>query len=259
MITVDFVMNKFTEFKTELLTILKTEISTSITSALTAFRTEINQKFTDFKESHTKSTEEKISNIDKKQAEYETQMLDKITSLQSEIKDLRKMNETLVSRMVDSEDRGRKLNLVIGGLPADVNSTCQEIVERMFVNNLLIPSDVVRKFLYRNIHFLGQPRSGKSRSIIVAFVRQTDRDYVFQRANKLKGTEISLRPNYSEETRCIKDDLMKKRLELKSKGLNVRVVEVKYKPMLQKMGRNGRWEKYNPMDEDDDVVFQDAE
>lgn len=259
MITVDFVINKFSEFKTELLTTIRQEISTSITSALSVFRDEINQKFTDFKESHTKSTEEKITNIDKRQTENEMLMLSKIQFLEGEIKDLQKKNETLVNRLVDSEDRGRKLNLVIGGLPADENSTCKEIVENMFVKDLQIPREVVGEFLYRNIHFLGQPRAGKSRSIIVAFVRQTDRDYVFQRANKLKGTEISLRPNYSEETRNIKDNLMKKRLELKNKGLNVRVVEVKYKPMLQKMGRNGRWEKYIPTDEEDEVDFHDAE
>ena len=90
MITEHFVLNKFSECKTELLTTIRQEISTSITSALSVFRAEINQRFTEFKESHTKSTDEKITNIDKRLTENEMLLLSKIQFLEGEIKDLQK-------------------------------------------------------------------------------------------------------------------------------------------------------------------------
>ena len=170
---------------------------------------------------------------------------------QTNYDDLRIKCENLLERCINSEDRSRKTNIVISGLQTDENLTVEKNVERMFVDKLNIPSEKVDTFLYRNIHFLGANKQGKSRSIIVAFLKQTDRDLVFSKAKELKGSSISIRGNYSFETATRKNDLMLKRKNLISQGFKARVIEKNYKPQLQVLGDNGHWKKHEDEDQDD--------
>ena len=124
-------------------------------------------------------------------------------------------------------------------------------MQAMFVNLLNIPREKVDSFLFRNIHFLGANKQGKPRSIIVVFLRQTDRDLVFSKAKELKGSNISIRGNYSFETATRKNDLMLKRKNLISQGVKARVIEKNYKPQLQVLGDDGRWRKHEDEDKDD--------
>ena len=165
----------------------------------------------------------------------------------------------LRQRAIESEDRGRRLNIIISGLKQEGNETPEQIVNNFFRNKLQVPSDIVAGFHFRNVHFLGKPQtSGKPRSIICAFLKQTDKNYIIQRGYLLKGSDISMKCNYSPETREVKDSLMMKRKSLKmSEGKNFRVVDVKYYPTLQMEQSKGKWVKYIPRedDEENDDVF----
>ena len=80
--------------------------------------------------------------------------------------------------------------------------------------------------------------------MIVAFVRQTDRDLVMSHGKNLKGSQISLKQNYSPETREKKDELLTLKKSLSSQGMKLRVVERSYRPTLQILGPNNRWSQY---------------
>ena len=62
-------------------------------------------------------------------------------------------------------DRGRRLNLVMAGLEPNENLTCKQIVEQMFVRDLKLPQHSVDALIYRNLHYIGNFKPGKSRSI----------------------------------------------------------------------------------------------
>ena len=252
-VTATFVTNELERFKAEILADIKTQITTCITTALKDFKEEIKKDIEEWKAEQKEIMDEKIEAAEKK---YQLMLNEQ----KKELEEMKNTCELIIKRQVEQEDRGRRLNLVVSGLEPNENFTCQQIVEQMFVRDLKIPQDSVDAFIYRNIHYIGNFKPGKSRSIIIAFCRQTDRDLVFSKASELKGTRISLRPNYSPETRNIRDELMKKRIELKAENLKVRLVEKFYKPELQVLQRNGKWLKYTPPTEDDDEVgFLSAE
>ena len=252
-ITAEYVLNKFDTFKSEILQTLREEMKTCVSNEFAKFRQEMDAKF----EEHTKSRELMEQQLNTKSDELEGKLNERMDVQEIKLHSIMEKIEGMLNRQVEMEDRGRRLNLVISGIEADQNSTCQEVAENFFINKLKIDRTTVDTFLYRNIHYIGAEKPGKGRSLIVAFVRQTDRDMVFSCGNKLKGSSISLKPNYSPETRAVRDRLMKKRLELKSSELNVRLVERKYKPELQVQGQNGRWSKYDVSDgdADDDEYF----
>ena len=60
----------------------------------------------------------------------------------------------------------------------------------------------------------------------------------------LQGSNISLKANYSPETRAKKDELLKLKRSLSTQDMKLRVVERNYHPTLQILGPNNRWSKY---------------
>ena len=152
--------------------------------------------------------------------------------------------EGQLSRSIEAEDRQRRLNIVVSNLHVDSELSCIENTENFFKEKLQIPQEKINTFIYRNAHYLGKEQQGKGRSLICAFVRQTDRDYVMSQGKHLKGTDISLRPNYSPETRAKKDETLNLKKSLQEQGMKMRVTERNYQPILQIMGENNKWSKY---------------
>ena len=253
-VSADFVTKQFELFKEAMLATVRTEIKSGLENELKSFREEMQTKFDNWTKKQDTDQELRLKEIQVLHRQVEIDLEAKILEQQKNHEELTKKYEELLTRFINMEDRSRKTNIVISGLKINDEISCKENVENMFVNHLNIPRDTVEGFLYRNIHYLGSVKPNKSRSVIVAFLRQTDRDLVFNAANYLKGSDISMRGNYSSETAAIKNDLMLKRKGLINSGYKARLVEKNYKPCLQIQNDAGRWIKYEENAGNRDVV-----
>ena len=95
----------------------------------------MNAKF----EEHTKSRELMQHDLNTKSDELEARINGRMDVQEMKLHNIiEKLKE-----MVEIEDRGRRLNLVISGIEADLNSTCQEVAENFCTNKLKIERSTV--------------------------------------------------------------------------------------------------------------------
>lgn len=131
-----------------------------------------------------------------------------ITDLTSRFADLEKQTaridtieqtvHSLQAKVVDLEDRSRRSNLIVFGLPEDPKETDailkQKVLTELFNNKLGVPCSSVGR-----IHRLGKPR-GNIRPVIIFFQNYNEKQEVLQNAHKLKGTKLSIQNDYSKPT-----------------------------------------------------------
>ena len=244
-ITAQYVMLQLAILKDEILKGVEDKIKKVIQEELNTFRTEIHDKLEKLETEQQKFTNDKIAELEEIHRIKEDALSKRIDELENQCKLLVTKCDNLLQRDVAAEDRQRRTNVVVSNYKSDTNISCEENAERFFTEKLLIPQDQVKKFLYRNVHYLGRELPNQGRSFIVAFLRQTDRDLVMSYAKNLRGTDISLKPNYSPETRAKKDEMLKMKTSLQNEGLKMRVVERAYQPMLQVQSSNGKWSQYD--------------
>ena len=170
----------------------------------------------------------------------------KYRNLESENQKLKADLEIWCKRIIDNEDRSRRLNLVIDGIMLPEGRSYTKTVNQFFIDTMEVPSEIVEDFRYRAVHPLGPVQGNGTGKLIVAFTNQDERDMILSKASILKGKPISVKPNYSRETAKHKDNLMVLRKTLISQHKAARVIEHKYYPTLQVKGGNGRWKEYDP-------------
>ena len=243
-ISAEYVMLQLSILKKEILEGIREEVKTAVKKEFEDFRKEIDEKLEKNKSEQEVYVNEKIKEVQELHQIEKNSLLQRLDKMEDNFQLLMNANDSLLQRCIDAEDRQRRLNIVVSNLEIDPNLSCIENAEKMFVEKLKVPNDVVNNFLYRNAHYLGREERGKGRSLIVAFLRQTDRDLIMSYGKNLKGTDISLRQNYSAETRGKKDELLKLKNSLASDGMKLRVVERRYKPTLQILNGN-KWTDYN--------------
>ena len=244
MITAEYVLNTFKAFKDEII------------SEVNAVKTELSKEIKELRD----SLDEKVKEEVLKAVNHSTcKLKNDILELQTKCAHLSEENQKLShemkifkERVIEQEDRGRRLNLIIDGIADPEEGNFEESVSDFFIEKLSIDRDKVQSFNYRNIHPLGKKTQDNTRKMIVAFTDQRDRDFILNKAPLLKGSDFSIRANYSPETAKMKDQLMKTRRTLLNDRKQARIVEQKYKPILQVKNANGRWEQYKC---DDDEFF----
>ena len=243
-VSAEYVMLQLSILKKEILEGIREEIKTAVKNELQDFRKEMDDKLEKNKSEQIDFVNEKLKEVEELHQIEKDSFLKRLDELEEKFKIMVVANDSLLQRCIDAEDRQRRLNIVVSNLEIDPNLTCIQNAEKMFIEKLKVPQETVNKFLYRNAHYLGREERGKGRSLIVAFLRQTDRDLIMSHGKNLKGSDISLRQNYSAETRGKKDELLKLKSSLSSDGTKLRVVERRYKPTLQILNGN-KWTDYN--------------
>ena len=135
-----------------------------------------------------------------------------ILELQTKCENLIEENQKLSSemqifkhRVIEQEDRGRRLNVIIDGIADPEEGEFEESVNNFFIEELRIDRDKVQSFSYRYIHPLGKRTKENTRKMIVAFTDQRDCDLILNQAPLLKDSNFSLKANYSPETAKLKD------------------------------------------------------
>ena len=144
-------------------------------------------------------------------------------------------NEKMI---LNQEAHSRRRNVIINGLHETDGEEIGEVVREFFTDKMKIPEGVVDNFLYRDFHRL--PRSNKApptsaKPIIVAFIKQSDRNLVMRKAYELKGTTISIKSDLPKFLNELRSEMLKERTRLKEANpeIAVRVSERMYKPVLQ--------------------------
>ena len=244
-ITASYVMLQLAVLKDEILKGIEEKIRKVVKEELETIRTEFDEKLQNLKAEQTAYTEEKFAELKEIHQIEETSNSQRLNELENKFKLMVKNYEKLLERDIAAEDRQRRTNIVVTNLKVNNDISCQENAENFFQEKLKIPQEKIKQFIYRNCHYLGREQPGHGRSLIIAFVRQTDRDFVMSQAKNLKGSDISMRPNYSAETRAKKDEMLKLKQSLQNDDIKLRVVERSYQPVLQIMAPDGKWSAYD--------------
>lgn len=156
---------------------------------------------------------------DKKISDLEAKNLRLENDLSTANNQLRAYKDSLnkaEARISENEAHSRRLNLVFGRIPESKDENIRDTINQVLIDNLKIPKERAEGFLLRDIHRLGKNKSNttngaasdKPRNIIVAFLMQQDRNYVYSMAKNLKGSTISMRPDLVKEMALIRDNLL---------------------------------------------------
>ena len=145
-------------------------------------------------------------------------------------------------KMVLAEGHSRRLNLIINGIVEGENEVTKDVVQDFMMSKLHMDEAVVKNFLFRDVHRLAKGKkpdgsaSDLPRPIIMAFIRQQDRNSVLRQASELKGSNISLKSDLPRALNNLRSEMLKERKRLIALNPNVkyRVAEVSYRPCLQK-------------------------
>ena len=161
--------------------------------------------------------DKKISDLESKNKRLEDDLL----AANNQLKMCRESLNKAETRIIENESHGRRLNLVFGKVPESKDENIRETINKVLIENLKIPQERAEGFLLRDIHRLGKSKStlntasgvdtNKPRNIIVSFLMQQDRNYVYSQAKNLKGSVISMRPDLVKEMALIRDDLLLQR------------------------------------------------
>ena len=140
------------------------------------------------------------------------------------------------------EGHSRRRNIIINGKTEVKGENMEEVVQEFLVDDLKLDPAVVQTFLFRDMHRLPKAKNRDGtlkegpRPIIVAFLRQKDRNAAMRNAFNLKDTAFSVKSDLPKKLNELRGKMLGERTRLK--GLNphirYRVTERSYKPVLQK-------------------------
>jgi len=108
-------------------------------------------------------------------------------------------------KTVDLEDRNRRNNLRIVGIAEGKDETFEEVLKK--VTNLLIEDlEITEPVIIERAHRVGKLLD-KPRTIVCKILNWQDKENILSRARKLKGKNIFINEDFSEETTRIRKEL----------------------------------------------------
>ena len=159
-------------------------------------------------EQHLMDLNKTVNFICEKFDEYERDRAEKkkiISELQKNVNDMSATIESLKGCLDRQEQYSRRNCLLIHGLPESKNENTDELVIDTIKEKM---GEEIKKNEIDRSHRLGAPKNnGKSRPIIIKFVRYNTRCRIFKNKKKLKGKSIS-----------VTESLTKKRMEALKKA-----------------------------------------
>ena len=139
---------------------------------------------------------------------------EKLQTLTDGLAELKSLNEKLSAKLLNSVAHSRRLNLHFLGLDEQKDEDVMVKVNTFLVNTLQIDPVTVDAMLIRAAHRLGVFKQGKTRAIIVGFVRMADRDLIYSKAYLCRGTDFAVRIDLPPELVTVRDEQLLLRKEL---------------------------------------------
>lgn len=164
-------------------------------------QTAIREDIKEIRESFTK----KIDSLSQKFQKLEEEVLslridgEEVKRLDGTIRDMARTISMQQEKLVDLEDRSRRNNLVVFGIPEPENETHEALKEKM-VDSIFRDKLGVTVRSVERIHRLGARREGKTRPVIMKLFNSSEKAEILKNCRKLKGTRISINNDYSQAT-----------------------------------------------------------
>ncbi|XP_070390645.1 uncharacterized protein [Dermacentor albipictus] len=150
----------------------------------------------------------------------------KISVLEKSVKHFEKVLAAQDKKLNDYEDRARRNNLVVFGIPEKPDET-SDMLEDMVVRQICHDRlGIVVKSLER-IHRIGRLRNNKPRPIILRLYNFREKDSIMKVCFKLKDTGVSISHDYSQRTLAIRKKLWQSIGTDRKAGDRVRLVHDK--------------------------------
>ena len=197
---------------------LKTSLELKITNLTTLIEENIN------------TTKLKLEAQDLKISELEADLNTQKIVNKKQAKQINELSELLD----DTISHGRRLNLLIDGVPEVNKENTKQVVFDFLIKDMKLPRDDVEKYVYRDLHRLGswvvkddgcvyrkqttgrQTTPPQPRTIIVAFTTQSDRNQVMASAKNLKDSVFSIKPDLSAAMSNVRNKLLTIRRDIKN-------------------------------------------
>ncbi|XP_065674042.1 uncharacterized protein LOC136090987 [Hydra vulgaris] len=133
-------------------------------------------------------------------------------------------NNDLKLKSVDAEDRNRRNNLRLDGLPESRDEKdwekTKEKVRKLFAENL----NIKREIKIERAHRVGVSNENRERTIVMKLHDYEDKKTITDNASKLKGTNIFINEDYCSTTRKVRKELFAKAKIHRQNGYYAKVV-----------------------------------
>ena len=214
-------------------------IRDDINKKMDNLRTEFTSQFTNFMEKVTSKLEIQENRI----GELETDKLklkEEVRSFKEDLSNVETKMKHMENRLIDSEAHFRRLNLIISNVKEEEGENVKDKVFDLFKNELKIKPERVENLLLRDLHRLGKIKTNvstnttKHRNIIIAFLKQEDRNMILEHCKNLKDKSVSIKVDLPLELSKVRDELLTKRRVIKDfkSNLVANLVYRAYKPVL---------------------------
>ncbi|XP_075740604.1 uncharacterized protein LOC119185373 isoform X1 [Rhipicephalus microplus] len=141
--------------------------------------------------------------------------------LDKKVKDMEK-------KLVDLEDRGRRNNLLVFGVPEKQNET-QADLEQSVVKGIFEEVLGTKITSIERIHRIGRSHSRKPRPVILKLFDYREKINVLKNGYKLKGQRTSIAEDFSACTRQKRRNLWESTTDIRKSGKKVKLIHDKIK------------------------------
>ena len=145
--------------------------------------------------------------------------------LREEVAQLRSERGTDHERLLDTEWRSMRDNLLFHGVPEEKDESSVEYTLRGFLSKeMKVDGD---KYDFSRVHRMGARKPGKPRAIVAKFERFKEREEVKYSARVLAGTHFGVNEQVPKEWADRRKKLMPKMREAKAQGKKTKFVKDK--------------------------------
>lgn len=147
---------------------------------------------------------------------------DKTNNTEMKVMELQKTVADLTATLDDIENRSRRNNLIIQGVPEEEMERDEGLTRR-------ITSEIFSKRLGLEIrsiercHRLGRGNHGKPRAVIIKFIDYREKLAVLRNSSKLKGTDLRISEDYSKLVRTARKCLWDSSQQERENGLRIKL------------------------------------
>lgn len=166
--------------------------------------------------------EKRLVDIDKK-LDALSRLEEKVSLCQDELVSMKRAYELLERKVDDLENRSRRSNLIVYGLP-EVDGETSEILEQA-VNKTIVQDTLgLERVSIERIHRLGRAERNKNRPVIFKLLDFRQKSSILKSGYKLKNTSFSIGEDFSPRIRDIRRKLWNSAKENREKKEKVSLV-----------------------------------
>ncbi|XP_070388030.1 uncharacterized protein [Dermacentor albipictus] len=160
---------------------------------------EISQQLKEIAADIKEIKESRLAKMDKKLDQL-TKLEEKVDSCQEQIANMNILIKDMQEKIDDLENRSRRNNLLIYGLP-EVEGETPLILESAVNKNIIVDTLELKQVAIERIHRIGRGAPNKVRPVILKLLDSRDKSSILKRGYKLKGTGLSIAEDFSKRVR----------------------------------------------------------